>query len=121
MIAFVVAAGFVVFSFLVGRAISPKPRIKLPRESSGFPPPPGPIPRPMNPPKPMVDHLAIGDRLVIERDEAGYYFAEFSNMRGCMTQGDTLEQVVEYAVDARLVWLEARESWKKEQGDGGCT
>ena len=36
----------------------------------------------------------------------GGYFARIKELEGCMTEGDTLEEVLELLEDARKAWLE---------------
>lgn len=38
-------------------------------------------------------------------EEEGGYSVEFPDLKGCITQGDTLEQAIEMAEDAALGWL----------------
>lgn len=40
-------------------------------------------------------------------DPDGGYFVEFPDLPGCMTQGDTLDEVRRMAEEARALWLEA--------------
>ena len=63
-----------------------------------------------------VEKLAVGDyayQVVIEADEeSGGYVAEVAGLPGCITQGDTLEQVMEMAEDAIATYLEAVDDLK---------
>lgn len=36
----------------------------------------------------------------------GSYFAQIKELRGCMTEGDTLEETLEMIEDAKKCWLE---------------
>ena len=40
-------------------------------------------------------------------EEAGGYFAEVEKLDGCMTQGDTIEEVLKNLEEAKQCWLEA--------------
>ena len=40
-------------------------------------------------------------------DPDGGYFVEFPDLPGCMTQGDTLDEVRHMAEEARALWIEA--------------
>ena len=49
-------------------------------------------------------------KVEIEADqETGGYFAEVVGLPGCITQGDTMEELLLMAKDAIQCWLEARE------------
>ena len=48
-------------------------------------------------------------RVIIERDEAGYYVAEVPAMPGCLSQGKTRDQAIDNVKDAISGWLEVME------------
>lgn len=52
-------------------------------------------------------YLNLEYSLVIERDDDGSYFAEYPDLKGCMTCGDTIAEVEKLAKNAKFVWLEA--------------
>ena len=53
-------------------------------------------------------------RLEIEPDaESGGYVASVPRLPGCITQGDTVEDVLDMAKDAIKCWLEAYEDLKQ--------
>lgn len=51
-------------------------------------------------------YLKLKYELIIKQDEDGSYFAEYPNLKGCMTCGDTLIEVTQLAEDAKRAWLE---------------
>ena len=44
--------------------------------------------------------------VIIERDEDGYYVASVPELRGCHTQGKSLDEVMERVKEATLLCLE---------------
>ncbi len=44
--------------------------------------------------------------LTILQEDDGSYFAEYPDLKGCMTVADTFEEIHEMAEDAKLAWLE---------------
>jgi len=60
-----------------------------------------------------VEEVSLGNsvyQVEIESDpEAGGYVAEVAGLRGCITEGDTLEETLDMARDAIECWLEAHE------------
>ncbi len=46
--------------------------------------------------------------VVIERDEDGYYVASVPELKGCHTQGKTLDEVMERIREAILLCLEVQ-------------
>jgi predicted RNase H-like HicB family nuclease len=50
-------------------------------------------------------YLTLPYKLVIVHEEAGGYFAEIDELPGCMTQGETMEEVVKNIDDAKRLWL----------------
>ncbi len=45
-------------------------------------------------------------KIVVEKDETGYYVAEVPALPGCVTQGKTLEEVKKNIKEAIEGWLE---------------
>lgn len=45
-------------------------------------------------------------KIVVEKDETGYYVAEVPALPGCVTQGRTIEQVKKNIKEAIEGWLE---------------
>ncbi len=56
--------------------------------------------------KPLDYYLGLEYPLNIIADPDGGYVAIFPDLPGCMTQGETLEETIEMANDARMGWLE---------------
>lgn len=52
--------------------------------------------------------------VIIERDEDGYYVASVPELRGCYTQGKTLEEVMENIRDAARLCLEVEQEDDEE-------
>jgi len=50
--------------------------------------------------------------VIIERDEDGYYVAEVPNLKGCYTQGKTLEEVMRNIREVIELCLEAEKGKK---------
>ncbi|MDH3445021.1 MAG: type II toxin-antitoxin system HicB family antitoxin [Deltaproteobacteria bacterium] len=48
-------------------------------------------------------------RVVIERDEAGYFVAEVPALPGCLSQGNTREEALKNITEAIEGWLEVME------------
>lgn len=58
--------------------------------------------------KTLNDYMALSYRLEITGDrEEGGFIASYPELPGCITYGETIESVVENALDAKKVWLEA--------------
>jgi len=51
-------------------------------------------------------YLNLKYPLAIKQDDDGSYFAEYPDLKGCMTCGDTLVEVSQLAEDAKQAWLE---------------
>jgi predicted RNase H-like HicB family nuclease len=49
-------------------------------------------------------------RVVVERDEKGYYVAEVPALPGCVSQGKTYEEALANIKEAVEGWLEVMES-----------
>jgi predicted RNase H-like HicB family nuclease len=49
-------------------------------------------------------------RIVIEQDEDGVYIASCPALKGCHSQGDTIEEAVENIKDSIRLHIEARKS-----------
>ena len=58
--------------------------------------------------KTLNDYLAMSYQLEIVRDDAeGGFVASYPDLPGCITCGETEEEAVKNALDAKKVWLEA--------------
>lgn len=44
--------------------------------------------------------------LTVLREEDGSYYAEYTDLKGCMTVADSFDEIHEMANDAKLAWLE---------------
>jgi len=44
---------------------------------------------------------------IIEQDDDGSYFIQFPDLPGCMTCGDSMEQIIEMGTDAKKCWIES--------------
>ena len=56
----------------------------------------------------LEDYLKLNYRLeFVPDEEEGGYAAYFPELPGCITMGDTIEEVAANAVEAKRVWLEA--------------
>lgn len=49
-------------------------------------------------------------RIIIEKDEAGYFVAEVPALPGCLSQGKTYEEAIANIKEAIEGWLEVMES-----------
>ena len=49
-------------------------------------------------------------KIIIEKDEAGYYVAEVPALPGCFSQGKTYEEAIANIKEAIEGWLEVMES-----------
>jgi predicted RNase H-like HicB family nuclease len=49
-------------------------------------------------------------RVIIEKDEAGYYVAEVPALPGCLSQGKTYDEAISNIKEAIDGWLEVMES-----------
>ena len=54
----------------------------------------------------LEDYLKLRYPIQVVECEEGGYFAKIPDLRGCMTQGETLEEVMANIQDAKLCWLE---------------
>jgi len=45
-------------------------------------------------------------KLVIKEDEDGTYYAEYPDLKGCMSVGESIENVTSSIRDAKTAWLE---------------
>lgn len=57
--------------------------------------------------KPLGFYLDLRYPFTIYPAEEGGFVAEVQELPGCMTQGETIEEVVEFIEDARRSWIEA--------------
>jgi antitoxin HicB len=51
-------------------------------------------------------YLNLEYTLRLKKNSDGSYFGEIEELTGCMTEGDTKEEVLEMLEDARKAWLE---------------
>lgn len=51
-------------------------------------------------------YLSLHYPLVIKEDEDGTYFAEYPDLKGCMTCGNSIADASEMAENAKYTWLE---------------
>ena len=56
--------------------------------------------------KPLDYYLSLEYPIDIIADPDGGYVAVFPDLPGCMTQGETLEEVIYMAKEARELWIE---------------
>ena len=57
--------------------------------------------------KSLAHYLALEYPFNVVADPEGGYVAIYPDLPGCMTQGETLEELVDMAQDARQSWIEA--------------
>lgn len=58
--------------------------------------------------KTLNDYLGMNYRMeVVEDREEGGFVVSFPELPGCITCGETVEQAISNAVDAKRAWLEA--------------
>lgn len=57
--------------------------------------------------KPIEYYLELNYPITIYRAEEGGYVAEIENLPGCITEGDTLEEVTQRIENARNAWIQA--------------
>ncbi len=65
--------------------------------------------------KPLEYFLNLEYSLNVIADPDGGYVVEFPDLPGCITQGDTLEEVFSMAEDARTGWIETE--YDRSNGD----
>lgn len=51
-------------------------------------------------------YLNLKYPLVIKEDEDGSYYAEYPDLKGCMTTGDSLNEISKTIEDAKQAWIE---------------
>ena len=56
--------------------------------------------------KDLKYYLNLKYQLIIKQDDDGTYFAQYPDLKGCMTCGDTIIDVAELAEDAKRTWIE---------------
>ncbi len=64
----------------------------------------------------QIKRVTVNDasyQVEIEPDPDGGYVATVRGLPGCITQGETLAEVLDMAEDAITCWLEAREDLKR--------
>ena len=52
-------------------------------------------------------YLQLNYPITVYRDEEGGYVAELEDLPGCITQGETLEEIEERIEEARRIWIQA--------------
>lgn len=55
----------------------------------------------------LDEYLRLEYPFNVLADPDGGYVIEFPDLKGCLTQADTLDEVVPMAEDARTLWIEA--------------
>jgi antitoxin HicB len=66
-------------------------------------------------PKPLNYYLRLNYPVTIHGDSEGGFVAEVKDLPGCITQGETIEEVIENINEARELWIETvYESGKRE-------
>lgn len=54
------------------------------------------------------DYMKLNYRMeIVEDPEEGGFVASYPDLPGCITCGDTIEEAVANAIDAKKVWIEA--------------
>lgn len=56
--------------------------------------------------KNLKDYLNLKYTIRIKRNSDGSFFGEVEELPGCMTEGDTKEEVLEMLEDAKKAWLQ---------------
>lgn len=51
-------------------------------------------------------YLNLNYKFEIQQDEDGSYFIEYPDLKGCMSCGETIEEVIKMGEDAKKCWLE---------------
>jgi antitoxin HicB len=59
----------------------------------------------MTKPKTLDYYLSLPYSIVLTPTEDGGWFAEIPDLPGCMTYGDTREEVLEMIDDVKLTWI----------------
>ena len=54
----------------------------------------------------LVFYLSQNYPITLYPDPDGGYVAEIKDLPGCMTQGETSEEILEGIEDARVLWIE---------------
>lgn len=58
--------------------------------------------------KTLNDYMALPYRLeIVEDQEEGGYVVSYPDLPGCITCGDTIEDAMNNAKDAKKAWIEA--------------
>lgn len=53
-------------------------------------------------------YLSLPYSTLFKPDNDGLWYAEITELEGCMTYGESKEEVLELIEDAKRVWLESR-------------
>ena len=56
--------------------------------------------------KNIDDYMNLPYTIIIRKDPHGGYFAKVEELEGCMTQGETYEEITKNIKDAMELWLE---------------
>lgn len=56
--------------------------------------------------KDLSYYLNLHYRFEIKQDEDGTYFIKYPELKGCMSCGETIEEVIEMGKDAKKCWIE---------------
>lgn len=56
--------------------------------------------------KPLEHYLELKYPVTLYPDADAGYVAEIKDLPGCLTQGDTAEEVIDEIEDARVLWIE---------------
>lgn len=51
-------------------------------------------------------YLGLHYKFEIQQDKDGTYFIEYPELKGCMSCGDTIEEVIKMGEDAKKCWFE---------------
>ena len=51
-------------------------------------------------------YLSLKYPLVVKEDDDGSYYAEYPDLKGCITIGDSLSEISETIEDAKQAWIE---------------
>ncbi|MCX6344920.1 MAG: type II toxin-antitoxin system HicB family antitoxin [Armatimonadetes bacterium] len=57
-------------------------------------------------------------KVVVKRGELGYYVACVPALKGCWSQGETVQNAIDNAKEAAALWLEVEQE-KRSRGMGG--
>ncbi|MBA3061687.1 type II toxin-antitoxin system HicB family antitoxin [bacterium] len=52
-------------------------------------------------------------KIIVEKDESGYYVGEVPALPGCFSQGKTIEELKRNIAEAIEGWLEVMRTWNR--------